>query len=65
MDDIISFLIIIIFLGIVNTFMFKVIDDITYKRGFKDGQVSAITGDIKYELQPQSDSTIIWVRTKE
>jgi len=28
---------------------------------YKQGQIDALTGNIKYELQIQPDSTIIWV----
>ena len=62
MDDFVFGLVFVIIIGTTNVFMFKVIDDTSYNRGFKDGQVSAINGDIKYELQPQSDSALIWVR---
>ena len=36
-----------------------------YSLGFKDGQVKALTGTIKYELVVQQDSTRTWEKIEE
>jgi hypothetical protein len=36
-----------------------------YKEGYKDGQVDAINGKVKYELKENEDKTTDWVEIKK
>jgi hypothetical protein len=36
-----------------------------YKEGYKDGQVDAINGKVKYELKENEDKTTEWVEIKK
>jgi len=35
-----------------------------YTGGYKDGQIDAVNGVIKYELQKQVDESVIWTEIK-
>lgn len=37
----------------------------TYVDGYKDGQVEALTGKVKYELVEHKDKTISWERIED
>ena len=40
-------------------------DAIGESRGYKKGQIDALTGNVRYELRVQNDSTRVWVKIPE
>ena len=39
--------------------------DVGARTSYRQGQIDALTGTVKYELQTQSDSTRVWVEKHE
>lgn len=37
---------------------------ISYKNGYKQGQIDAYNSEYKYELKKQKDGTVTWVRKR-
>jgi hypothetical protein len=60
MEDLIVDLII----GILFVILILIVAHFEYEDGYKDGQVSAINGKVKYKLEEQEDKTTDWVEIK-
>lgn len=49
-----------VFMGMILMIAVLVFTDTTYRDGYKQGQIDAYTGNWKYRLAVQPDSTKIW-----
>ncbi len=47
--------------GIISLFTFVYINKIICENNYKQGQIDALTGHIKYELKTQPDRSVEWV----
>jgi len=57
--------ILLIVTGIIIGIMIMFIIQTTSKNTYREGQIDAINGEIKYELKKQSDGEIRWIKKEK